>query len=113
VGLSERAFVASQIKNDYYDHNRRLVLFEEAAMGAQTWTVAEAKAKFSELIDKAKSEGPQRITKHGRTTAVVVAPEEWSRRTTRKGNLADFLAASPLRGARLRRLPIRLRPIEL
>ena len=45
-------------------------------MSAQTWTVAEAKAKFSELIDKAKSEGPQKITKHGRTTAVVVAAEE-------------------------------------
>jgi antitoxin (DNA-binding transcriptional repressor) of toxin-antitoxin stability system len=40
-------------------------------MSTQTWTVAEAKAKFSELIDKAKSEGPQKITKHGRTTAVV------------------------------------------
>jgi Antitoxin Phd_YefM, type II toxin-antitoxin system len=36
-------------------------------MSTQMWTVAEAKAKFSELIDKAKSEGPQRITKHGRT----------------------------------------------
>ena len=26
-------------------------------MSAQTWTVAEAKAKFSELIDKAKAKG--------------------------------------------------------
>jgi prevent-host-death family protein len=84
-------------------------------MGAQTWTVAEAKAKFSELIHKAKTEGPQKITKHGRTTAVVVAAEEWSRKTERKGNLAEFLSASPLRGAglRLRRLPISLRRIEV
>jgi prevent-host-death family protein len=84
-------------------------------MGAQTWTVAQAKAKFSELIDKAKSEGPQRITKHGRTTAVVVAAEEWSRKAERKGNLAEFLAASPLRGSglKLKRLPVRLRGIEL
>ena len=85
------------------------------AMGTQTWTVAQAKAKFSELIDKAKSEGPQRITKHGRTAAVVVAAEEWHRKAERKGNLADFLAASPLRGSRLKlkRLPVRLRGIEL
>jgi prevent-host-death family protein len=48
-------------------------------MSAQTWTVAEAKAKFSELIDKAKSEGPRKITKHGRITAVVVAAEEKER----------------------------------
>jgi len=84
-------------------------------MGAQTWTVAEAKAKFSELIDKAKSEGPQKITKHGRTTAVVVAAEDWTRKTERKGNLAEFLSASPLRGSglKLKRLPIRLRQIEL
>ncbi|HTT17433.1 MAG TPA: type II toxin-antitoxin system Phd/YefM family antitoxin [Candidatus Sulfotelmatobacter sp.] len=84
-------------------------------MSTQTWTVAEAKAKFSELIDKAKSEGPQKITKHGRTTAVVVAAEDWTRKTERKGNLAEFLSASPLRGSglKLRRLPIRLREIEL
>jgi len=84
-------------------------------MGAQTWTVAEAKAKFSELIRKASTEGPQTITKHGRTTAVVVAAEEWSRKTERKGNLAEFLSASPLRGSglRLRRLPIRLRRFEI
>lgn len=84
-------------------------------MGTQTWTVAEAKAKFSELIAKAKSEGPQTITKHGRTTAVVVAAEDWRRKTERKGNLAEFLSASPLRssGLKLRRLPIRLREIKL
>jgi prevent-host-death family protein len=84
-------------------------------MSTQTWTVAEAKAKFSELIDKAKSEGPQKITKHGRTTAVVVAAEDWTRKTERKGNLAEFLSTSPLRGSglKLKRLPIRLREIEL
>jgi prevent-host-death family protein len=84
-------------------------------MSTQTWTVAEAKAKFSELLDKANSEGPQKITKHGRTTAVVVAAGEWDRKADRKGNLAEFLATSPLRGAglKLRRLPMRLRKVEL
>jgi prevent-host-death family protein len=84
-------------------------------MGTETWTVAEAKAKFSELLDKAKSKGPQKITKHGRTTAVVVAAEEWERKAERKGNLAEFLASSPLRGSglKLKRLPVRLRRVEL
>lgn len=84
-------------------------------MSSQTWTVAEAKAKFSELLERANSEGPQKITKHGRTTAVVVAAEEWERKAERKGNLADFLASSPLRGSglRIRRLPMRLRKAEL
>lgn len=84
-------------------------------MSTQTWTVAEAKARFSELIEKAKSEGPQKITKHGHTTAVVVAAEEFERKAERKGNLAEFLAASPLRSSRLKlkRLPLRLRKFQL
>ena len=71
-------------------------------MGTQNWTVAEAKAKFSEMIDRTLSEGPQTITRNGRTTAVVVAAEEWERKTKRVGNLAEFFAASPLRGSGLK-----------
>jgi prevent-host-death family protein len=84
-------------------------------MSTHIWTVAEAKAKFSELLDKASSEGPQKITRHGRTTAVVVAAEEWERKAERQGNLAEFLASSPLRGSELKikRLPMRLRNVEL
>ena len=84
-------------------------------MGTHTWTVAEAKAKFSELIDRAKSEGPQKITKHGRTTVIIVSVDQWERKSKRKGNLAEFLAASPLRGSgvKLKRLPVRLRGAEL
>jgi len=80
-------------------------------LSTHTWTVAEAKAKFSELLDKAKSEGPQRITKHGRTTAVIVAAELWEQKANRKGNLAEFLAASPLRssGVKLKHISVRLR----
>lgn len=71
-------------------------------MSAQAWTVAEAKAKFSEVIDRAISDGPQAISRRGRRAAVVVAAEEWERKTKRQGNLAEFFAASPLRGAKLR-----------
>ena len=45
-------------------------------MGTHKWTVAEAKAKFSEVIERAQSQGPQTITRNGRKTAVVVAAEE-------------------------------------
>jgi prevent-host-death family protein len=41
-------------------------------MGTHKWTVAEAKAKFSEVIDRAQSDGPQTITRKGRKAAVVV-----------------------------------------
>lgn len=84
-------------------------------MGAQNWTVAEAKAKFSEVIDRAMSEGPQTITRKGRTAAVIVGADEWQRKTRRAGNLAEFFAESPLRGSELkvRRPKARPRKIRL
>lgn len=84
-------------------------------MSSQTWTVAQAKAKFSEIIDRALSEGPQTITRNGHTTAVIVGAEEWQRKTRRVGTLADFFANSPLRksGLKLRRPKGRLRKIDL
>ena len=79
------------------------------------WTVAQAKAKLSEVIDRAMSQGPQTITRRGRTTAVVVDAEEWNRKTKRVGTLADFFASSPLRGSglKVRRPKGRLRKIDL
>jgi prevent-host-death family protein len=71
-------------------------------MSDHTWTVADAKAKLSKVIDQAQVDGPQTITRHGRTAAVVVSAEEWERKTKRTGNLAEFFAASPLRGSGLR-----------
>jgi len=59
------------------------------------WTVAEAKAKFSEVLDRAQQTGPQPITRNGKLAAVVVSAEEWARKTQRVGNLAEFFAASP------------------
>ena len=83
---------------------------EDVVVSSEIWTVAKAKAKFSEVIDRAQTEGPQIITRHGRTAVVVVASEEWQRKTRRIGNLAEFFAASPLRGSRLKIKRIKDRP---
>ena len=92
-----------------------MTIWGEFKMTAHAWTVAEAKAKFSEVIDKAKSDGPQTITRSGRTAVVVVAAEEWERKTKRKGSLADFFAASPLRnsGVKIERIRGRMRRVDL
>lgn len=63
------------------------------------WTVSGAKAHFSEVVDRALSVGPQTVSRNGRNAVIVVAFEEWTRKTARKGNLAEFFAASPLRGS--------------
>jgi len=64
--------------------------------------VAEAKARFSEVIDRALADGPQTITRKGKEAVVVVSVEEWQHKTNRKGNLAEFFAGSPLRDTNLR-----------
>jgi prevent-host-death family protein len=68
-------------------------------MTKSTWAVAEAKAKFSEVLQKAETEGPQRITRRGEDAVVVVSKKEWDRRTQRKGTLLEFFMNSPLRGS--------------
>ena len=44
-----------------------------------TWPVADAKARFSELLDAAINEGPQVVSRRGVETAVVVPIAEWKR----------------------------------
>lgn len=65
-----------------------------------SWTVAGAKAKLWEVIERAQL-APQTITRNGKPRVVVVSAEEWQRKTARRGSLADFLMASPLRGTDL------------
>src|SRR3974377_1111518 len=43
------------------------------------WLLQDAKARFSELVRRARSEGPQHVTVHGRDQVVVVAAEEFRR----------------------------------
>ena len=80
-----------------------------------TWTVAEARARLSEVMERAQSVGPQTIIINGCNAVVVVDAQEWERKTMRVGNLADFFAASPLRKSRLkiRRSKDRSRKVSL
>lgn len=70
-------------------------------MTDQVWTVAEAKAHFSEVLHRAETAGPQVITRRGDQVAVIVAAGEWHRKTRRTSTLAEFLAGSPLAGSQL------------
>lgn len=71
-------------------------------MSKSVWTVAKAKAQFSEVIDRAATEGPQTVTRNGRKAAIIVTAEEWERRTKRKGSIVEFFRNSPLRGSGLK-----------
>jgi prevent-host-death family protein len=63
------------------------------------WLLQDAKARFSELVRKVRSEGPQHVTVHGRDEVVVIAAEEFRRL---KGDLTgkaliEAIQASPHR----------------
>jgi prevent-host-death family protein len=63
------------------------------------WLLQDAKARFSELVRRVRSEGPQHVTVHGRDEVVVVAAEEFRRlKGSDSGQtLIDAIQSSPYR----------------
>lgn len=59
------------------------------------WKLAEAKTRFSELFERARSEGPQRVSRRGREAVVVLAEEEYERLAGGRRRFAEFLASAP------------------
>jgi prevent-host-death family protein len=80
------------------------------------WLLQDAKARFSELVRRVRSEGPQRVTVHGRDEVVVISAEEFRRL---KGDLTGksliaAMQASPHRGVDLEagRTPMPVRDVS-
>ena len=77
------------------------------------WRLQDAKARFSELVRRARRDGPQHVTVRGRDEVVVVAAEEFHRlKGDRTGAaLVEAMQASPYREIdiepRRERLPVR------
>jgi prevent-host-death family protein len=77
------------------------------------WLLQDAKAKFSELVRRVRSEGPQHVTVHGRDEVVIVAAEEFRRlKGERSGDaLIAAMQASPYRDIDIEpkrdRMPVR------
>lgn len=68
-----------------------------AKHGPGYWVLQDAKARFSELVRRVRSEGPQHVTVHGRDEVVVVAAEEYMRLTGRPSGkaLVEALRSMP------------------
>lgn len=71
---------------------------DRPAGSTRPWRLQDAKARFSEVVRRARADGPQRVTLHGKDAVVVIATETYDRdRAARTGQaLVDLLAASPL-----------------
>ena len=66
-----------------------------------TWQLQEAKSKFSEVVKRALSEGPQGITVRGEPVAVLISRAEYARLTRLKPGFVEFMRRSPMAGLAL------------
>ncbi|HXA47429.1 MAG TPA: type II toxin-antitoxin system Phd/YefM family antitoxin [Burkholderiaceae bacterium] len=64
----------------------------------RTWQIQEVKTQLSEVVKLAESEGPQDITLHGRSVAVVLSRKAFERISGGEVSLVDFMRKSPLYG---------------
>lgn len=65
------------------------------------WQLQEAKARLSELVKVAESEGPQYITVHGEPAVVVISQKDYEKLTHPKTSFIEFLTKSPLKGVKI------------
>jgi prevent-host-death family protein len=61
------------------------------------WQLQEAKARFSEVVRRAKEDGPQHVTVHGREEVVIVGADDFRRLAgDRNGQaLVDAMRSAP------------------
>jgi prevent-host-death family protein len=87
------------------------------ALRVKNWSVQDAKARFSELLETCLREGPQLVTKRGAEAAVLVPAEQWKRvQAAARPSLKELLLspaprgdlAVPARGSLRRRRPPKL-----
>jgi prevent-host-death family protein len=81
-------------------------------MGRQTWSVQDAKNRFSEVVEAARRK-PQTVTKHGKPAVVVVAADEYERlrklEHLKAPSFAELLLAMPTGDDEFERLEGRMR----
>ena len=65
------------------------------------WQLQDAKARFSEVVKNAVSQGPQNITVRGKTTVIIISKEDYDRLTQPEISFVKFMLKSPLAGLRL------------
>ncbi len=61
-----------------------------------TWQIQEAKARLSTVLRSAEQDGPQEITHHGRSVAVLLSRADYDRLTGNRQSLVEFMRRSPL-----------------
>lgn len=72
---------------------------------APSWQVQTAKARFSEVFRRARSEGPQLITRQGKEGVVMISHEQFDQLVSRSHqpkSIVQFFRESPFVGVELK-----------
>lgn len=64
-------------------------------MSVVVWQLQAAKQHFSELVECARRDAPQLVTKHGKDAVVVVSAEEYRRLRGGGPSLVEFIRSAP------------------
>jgi antitoxin Phd len=59
------------------------------------WQIQHAKARLSEVIELARNEGPQTITRHGAERAVVLSIENYRALIAQRPGFKEYLLGGP------------------
>ena len=71
-------------------------------MVKNVWALQDAKNGFSRVVDNALKNGPQKVTRHGKETVVILSMEDYRKTAeSRTGSLVDFFKTSPFKGLEL------------
>ncbi len=85
-------------------------------MSGTDWSLQDAKNRFSAVVDAAVRGVPQRVTRRGKPTVVVISVEEYERlhqlEKAKAPTLADLLLDMPQDDEEFERHPLRSREIE-
>jgi antitoxin Phd len=82
------------------------------AWDMDAWKLQDAKARFSEVVDRALRDGPQLVTRHGENAVVIVAYREFVGAEPAQ-DFKDFLRSIPRAGLEIKPSRRRPRRIEL
>ncbi len=68
------------------------------AVKKNTWSLQDAKARFSEVVRLAETQGPQHVTRHGGEAVVILSADEYRKLQPPRKGLLKVLQTCPVKG---------------
>ena len=78
-----------------------------------SWRLRDARDRFSELVEKVLTEGPQHVTRRGRPAVVVISEAEYHKLAEPRRSFAEYLLSAPKVDIEIERMNFKLRDVDL